>query len=50
VGDELNAFSWEQGKEIGTALFGRRTYEGMAGHWTTAAAFLTSRAKRGTPA
>jgi dihydrofolate reductase len=35
-GDELHAFSLEQGKEIGTLLFGRRTYEGMAGHWTTA--------------
>jgi dihydrofolate reductase len=35
-GDELEAFSLEQGKEIGTLLFGRRTYEGMASHWTTA--------------
>jgi dihydrofolate reductase len=35
-GDELRALSLEQGKEIGTLLFGRRTYEGMAGHWTTA--------------
>lgn len=35
-GDELEAFSLAQGKEIGTLLFGRRTYEGMAGHWTTA--------------
>jgi dihydrofolate reductase len=35
-GDELRAFSLEQGKEIGTLLFGRRTYEGMASHWTTA--------------
>jgi dihydrofolate reductase len=26
-GDELKAFSLEQGKEIGTLLFGRRTYE-----------------------
>lgn len=33
-GDELEAFSLEQGKEIGTLLFGRRTYEGMAAHWT----------------
>jgi dihydrofolate reductase len=32
-GDELEAFSLEQGKEIGTLLFGRRTYEGMAGYW-----------------
>jgi dihydrofolate reductase len=35
-GDELEAFSLEQGKEAGTLLFGRRTYEGMAAHWTTA--------------
>ena len=35
-GDELHAFSLEQGQAIGTALFGRRTYEGMAAHWTTA--------------
>ena len=33
-GDELQAFSLEQGKEIGTLLFGRRTYEGMASHWS----------------
>ena len=35
-GDELHAFSLEQGNEIGTVLFGRRTYEGMADHWTKA--------------
>jgi dihydrofolate reductase len=35
-GDELHAFSLETGKAIGTLLFGRRTYEGMAGHWTMA--------------
>lgn len=35
-GDELEAFSLEQGEEIGTLLFGRRTYEGMAGHWREA--------------
>ena len=35
-GDELEAFSLEQGKEIGTLLFGRRTYEGMASYWTSA--------------
>lgn len=27
-GDELQAFSLSQGEEIGTLLFGRRTYEG----------------------
>lgn len=35
-GDELEAFSLAQLNEIGTLLFGRRTYEGMAAHWTTA--------------
>jgi dihydrofolate reductase len=35
-GDELEAFSLEQGAEIGTLLFGRRTYEGMASYWTGA--------------
>jgi dihydrofolate reductase len=35
-GDELEGFSLEQGREIGTLLFGRRTYEGMASHWSTA--------------
>lgn len=35
-GDELEAFSLEQGQEIGTLLFGRRTYEGMADHFTKA--------------
>ncbi len=35
-GDELEAFSLAQGQEIGTLLFGRRTYEGMAAHWTKA--------------
>lgn len=34
-GDELSAFSLEQGAEIGTLLFGRKTYEGMASYWTT---------------
>ena len=33
-GDELEAFSLAQGNEIGTLLFGRRTYEGMADYWT----------------
>jgi len=35
-GDELHEFSLKQGKEIGTVLFGRRTYEGMASYWSTA--------------
>jgi dihydrofolate reductase len=33
-GEELEKFSLDQGKEIGTLLFGRRTYEGMAAYWT----------------
>ena len=33
-GDELEAFSLAQGAEIGTLLFGRRTYEGMRDYWT----------------
>jgi len=33
-GEELEAFSLDQGQEIGTLLFGRRTYEGMRDHWT----------------
>ena len=35
-GDELQRFSLEQGREAGALVFGRRTYEGMAAHWTTA--------------
>jgi dihydrofolate reductase len=35
-GDELEQFSLEQAEEVGTLLYGRATYEGMAGHWTTA--------------
>jgi dihydrofolate reductase len=33
-GEELEQFSLEQGRQIGTLLFGRSTYEGMAAHWT----------------
>lgn len=35
-GDELEAFSLEQGAVVGTLLFGRATYQGMAAHWTSA--------------
>lgn len=35
-GDELQAFSLEQMEEVGTLLFGRRTYEGMADYWSKA--------------
>lgn len=33
-GEELERFSIEQSKSIGTLLFGRVTYEGMAGYWS----------------
>ncbi len=32
-GEELEAYSLQQLEEVGTLLFGRRTYEGMARHW-----------------
>jgi dihydrofolate reductase len=35
-GEELEQFSLEQGKLIGTLLFGRATYQGMAEYWTKA--------------
>jgi dihydrofolate reductase len=35
-GEELKRFSLEQAQEVGTLLFGRKTYEGMAGYWSTA--------------
>lgn len=35
-GKELERFSLEQASEVGTLLFGRATYDGMAAHWTTA--------------
>ena len=35
-GEELERFSTEQSKSVGTLLFGRVTYEGMAAYWSTA--------------
>lgn len=35
-GPELEQFAIDQSKSIGMLLFGRVTYEGMAGYWTTA--------------
>lgn len=35
-GEELKRFSLDQMQEVGTLLFGRKTYEGMAGYWPTA--------------
>ena len=36
-GEELERFSLDQAQEVGTLLFGRKTYEGMAAYWSTAA-------------
>src|SRR5918999_3515036 len=36
-GEELERFSIEQAQSIGALLFGRRTYEGMAKYWQSAA-------------
>jgi dihydrofolate reductase len=36
--EEFNAFSVEQLNTIGTLLFGRATYQGMASYWPTPAA------------
>src|SRR5208282_742422 len=33
-GEELERYVVEQCREVGTLLFGRLTYEGMAAHWT----------------
>jgi dihydrofolate reductase len=35
-GAELERFVLDQSREVGELLFGRRTYEGMAGYWPTA--------------
>lgn len=34
-GEELQQFSIDQGDEVGTLLFGRATYQGMADYWST---------------
>jgi len=36
-GEELERFSLDQAQEVGALLFGRKTYEGMAAYWSTAA-------------
>ncbi|MET3925976.1 dihydrofolate reductase family protein [Devosia sp. 2618] len=33
-GEELERFSLDQGDDMDILLFGRRTYEGMAAHWS----------------
>jgi dihydrofolate reductase len=35
-GDELQQFSIDQLREVGTVLYGRATYEGMADYWSKA--------------
>jgi dihydrofolate reductase len=35
-GEELERFSLNQAQEVGALLFGRKTYEGMAGYWQPA--------------
>src|SRR5262245_53609541 len=35
-GEELERFSLDQAREVGTLLFGRKTYEGMLDYWSTA--------------
>ena len=35
-GDELERYSLEQAREVEGLIFGRRTYEGMAAHWSAA--------------
>ena len=42
-GEELEAFSLAQGAEIGTLLFGRRTFEGMARYWAAATGAIAHR-------
>lgn len=34
--DGLERYSMEQEREVAGLIFGRRTYEGMAGHWSSA--------------
>lgn len=38
VDGEFNEFAIEQAKDVGTMLFGRRTYELMASYWPTESA------------
>ena len=42
-GDELEAFSLKQLDEVGTLLFGRRTFEGMAAHWSNETGAIAER-------
>lgn len=42
-GDELEAYSLMQLDEVGTLLFGRRTFEGMARHWSAETGAIADR-------
>jgi dihydrofolate reductase len=42
-GDELEGYSLEQLDEVGTLLFGRRTFEGMADHWSSGTGAIADR-------
>jgi dihydrofolate reductase len=42
-GDELEAYSLKQLDEVGTLLFGRRTFEGMARHWSAETGAIADR-------
>ena len=42
-GDELEAHSLKQLDEVGTLLFGRRTFEGMARYWTAETGAIADR-------
>lgn len=46
-GDELEAFSLRQLDEVGTLLFGRRTFEGMAAHWSNETGAIADRMNTG---
>lgn len=42
-GDELEAYSLEQLDEVGTLLFGRRTFDGMADYWSNETGAIADR-------
>ncbi|WP_286202412.1 dihydrofolate reductase family protein [Labrenzia sp. THAF35] len=42
-GEELEAYSLEQLDEVGTLLFGRRTFNGMAEHWSNETGAIADR-------
>lgn len=42
-GEELEAYSLQQLDDVGTLLFGRRTFEGMARHWAAETGAIADR-------